>query len=123
MIFDGLAVTLWCQSFVHLMNIPNDKLRERLSASLAPDTIYTRLPPAQEALLPSPVPSANRARLRWFWLLTRILRHVRKPLPAGFPNPLYRRNGPIPPYSPSPTYSRVIPYTRTPPLNTSSKVS
>ncbi|KAK3675546.1 hypothetical protein LTR78_004630 [Recurvomyces mirabilis] len=117
-IWDGLATSIWMRNFTQFLNESHVQLTQRLTASLEPKGVRARLPPPQEALYPPFLPTAtSRAKQRWFWLLTRLLRHVRKPLAAGFPNPLYRsqRQPPIPL---SPVYDRVLNYTTTPALNT-----
>ena len=114
-IWDGLTTYTWAREFVHLLNKPLDELRACLTECLEPKSVFMHLPLPQEALYPPVVGSP--ARKRWFWLLTRILRHVRKPLPAGFPNPLLRREDPKAATF-SPVYRAVFDYTRIPPLNT-----
>lgn len=112
---DGLTSYTWMRDFIGFLNQSVPELRERLRELMKPDGILERLPTPQEALYP-PV-QGNRARRRWFWLLTRILRHVRKPLPAGFLNPL-RRHIPRARAIPlSPIYSPLLDYTTLPPLN------
>ena len=112
---DGLTTYTWMRDFIEYLNQPVAELRKELRVSLEPHELYQRLPPPQEALYP-PV-SGNRARQRWFWLLTRILRHVRKPLLAGFENPL-RRNQPRSKAIPlASTYSSLLDYSKTPSLN------
>ncbi|KAK0347376.1 hypothetical protein LTR02_002954 [Friedmanniomyces endolithicus] len=101
-IWDGLTTT-------------PQQLEERLQTLLEPDEVKSRLPLPQEALYP-PI-SGSRARQRWFWLLTRILRHVRTPLLAGFGNPLQRPTS-LPATPLSPTYAKALDYSRLPPLNT-----
>ncbi|KAK4560794.1 hypothetical protein LTR86_005374 [Recurvomyces mirabilis] len=114
-IWDGLATSIWMRNLTQYLNESSVQLTQRLTVSLEVEGVRARLPPPQEALYP-PLTS-SRARQNWFWLLTRLLRHVRKPLSAGFPNPLYRsqRRPPIPL---SPVYDKVLDYTTTPPLNT-----
>ena len=114
-IVDGLTNYNWMRNFIFFLNQPIVELRKRLEELLEPKGLHERLPFPQEALYP-PVPG-NRARQRWFWLLTRILRHVRKPLEAGFPNPLRRRTPRTEAISLSPTYAPVLDYSKTPPLN------
>ncbi|KAK0278084.1 hypothetical protein LTR35_009406 [Friedmanniomyces endolithicus] len=101
-IWDGLTTT-------------PQQLKERLQTLLELGEVNSRLPLPQEALYP-PLPG-SRARQRWFWLLTRILRHVRTPLLAGFENPLQRRNS-LPPTPLYPAYAKALDYSRLPPLNT-----
>lgn len=112
---DGLTTYTWMKDFVEFLNQPIPELRKRLVGLLQPHDLYKRLPAPQEALYP-PI-SGGRARQRWFWLLTRILRHVRKPLQAGFDNPLRRRNPRQYAVPLSPTYAPLLDYSRTPPLN------
>lgn len=115
-VVDGLTGYMWMKDFVHLLNKSVEELRNDVREALQPTAFKQRLPLAQEALYPSI--SGNRARKRWYWLLTRILRHVRKPLPAGFPNPI-RRKGHIPaPQAPHPKYASVLDYSKVPPNNT-----
>lgn len=114
-ITDGLTNYTWMRSFIHLLNKPLPDLHSALQADITPEALLSRLPPPQESLYP--LITGSLARKRWFWALTRILRHVRKPHPAGFSNPL-RRSTPLKP-SPLPkTFSPVLDYTRLPPLTT-----
>lgn len=114
-ILDGIAMYVCMRDFVHFLNSPLDTLREQILKIHTPETIRAALPLPQEVYYPTI--TGSRARRRWFWLLMRILRHVRKPLQAGFPNPLYRR-APSLPTPLSPIYAAVLDYNRTPPLNT-----
>lgn len=115
-IWDGLTNYVWFRSFVQLLNRGVAELTEKLAELIRPEGVMKRLPLPQEALYP-PV-EGSRAKQRWFWLLTRILRHVRKPLEAGFINPLRRRNPRERAIALSPTYAPVLDYTIVPPLNT-----
>ncbi|KXT12737.1 hypothetical protein AC579_8914 [Pseudocercospora musae] len=114
-ISDGLSAYSWMKDLIRILNEPLDKLKAETKETIRPQALRKRLPPPQEALYPS-IPG-SKARQRWFWAITRLLRHVRKPLPVGFDNPLRRRltRGPV---SFSPVYDKVLDYTRTPPLNT-----
>ncbi|KAK0314212.1 hypothetical protein LTR82_013137 [Friedmanniomyces endolithicus] len=114
-IWDGLTTYVWMRDFVHHLNRTPQQLKERLQTLLELGEVNSRLPLPQEALYP-PLPG-SRARQRWFWLLTRILRHVRTPLLAGFENPLQRRNS-LPPTPLYPAYAKALDYSRLPPLNT-----
>ncbi|KAI0395658.1 hypothetical protein F5Y17DRAFT_182575 [Xylariaceae sp. FL0594] len=118
-IVDGLSVVRWLTHFVHILNTPStDLIRADIEKAVAPDAIYARLPPAQEDLY-APVAS-SRARTRWFWAITIVLRHVRKrPAPAAaFPNPL-RRATPLSSARPfEARYPALFDYAQTPPLNT-----
>jgi len=112
---DGLTNYAWMRSFIHLLNKPLPDLHTALRKNITPQALLSRLPPPQESLYP--LITGSLARKRWFWALTRILRHVRKPHPAGFSNPLRRatavKTSPLPP-----TFSPVLDYTRPPPLTT-----
>lgn len=114
-IVDGLTNYNWMRNFTFFLNLSVDELRRRLKQLLEPTGIYDRLPLPQEALY-TPI-EGSRARQRWFWLLTRILRHVRKPLPAGFTNPMRRKRARTQAIPLSPTYAPVLDYQKTPPLN------
>ena len=114
-IWDGLANYVFFRDFVKLLNLNLMDLKARLRELLRPEGMLERLPPPQEALYP-PIPG-SRARQRWFWLLTRILRHVRRPLPAGFENPLLRRRPREKAIALSPIYDPLLDYTIIPPLN------
>lgn len=114
-IADGLSAYLWMNDVIRILNAPIDTIKAEISKCIDPEATKSRLPLPQEALYPQ-IPG-SKARQRWFWAITRILRHVRTPLPVGFDNPLKRRQK-REPISLSPTYSKVLDYTRTPPLNT-----
>ncbi|KAH0839031.1 hypothetical protein FOPE_05377 [Fonsecaea pedrosoi] len=114
-IVDGLTSMRWMSSFIDLLNQPAQRLCSEAS-HLCTTPPVDRLPPAQESLYP-PM-KGSRARQRWSWLLTRMLRHTRKPPPASFRNPL-RRTTALPRAVPfDPKFSNVLDYTRSPPLNT-----
>lgn len=114
-ISDGLTNYTWMRSFVHLLNKPLPDLHASLQKDIKTEALLSRLPPPQESLYPHI--TGSPARQRWFWVLTRILRHVRTPHPAGFSNPL-RRSSPVNPSTLPPTFSPVLDYTRLPLLNT-----
>lgn len=114
-IWDGMATYTCFRDFVYFLNTPIPELKTKLLGMLQEEKVLNRLPPAQEQLYP-PI-SGNRARQRWFWVITRILRHVRKPLPAGFENPLKRQQIRAQAVAMSPTYAPVLDYTTAPVLN------
>jgi hypothetical protein len=114
-ITDGLTNYTWMRSFVHILNKSLPELHAALQADIAPEALLTRLPLPQESLYPHI--SGSKAKQRWFWALTRILRHVRKPHQAGFSNPL-RRETAVKPSALPPTFASVLDYSRLPPLNT-----
>ncbi|TKA66017.1 hypothetical protein B0A49_09310 [Cryomyces minteri] len=114
-ISEGLTMYSWMSHFLSLLNTPDSELSASLPKLLEPESFQKRLPLPQEDHYP-PI-RGTRARQRWFWTLTLILRHIRKPLPPAFPNPL-RRLIPRPHATPmSPTYDKTLNYNRTPPLN------
>ncbi|QDS73005.1 hypothetical protein FKW77_009046 [Venturia effusa] len=90
MVADGLSVFNWVQDFIDLMNREVYQVQAEMDNALDPHEIEEKLIPAQEDLYPT-VPG-NLARQRWFWAITRILRHVQKPLSSGFVNPLRRKH-------------------------------
>nr|POF26118.1 hypothetical protein CFP56_22266 [Quercus suber] len=114
MIMDGLTSMVWTRNLIDLLNMPTLALLQRLRTSILSLSIRRRLPLPQEALYPPIL--GSQARQRWWWLLTRILRHVRMPLRAGFSNPLARieRQKAI---SLPPIYETVLDYTKPPVLN------
>ena len=103
------------RDFVNFLNTPLAELKSTLSHLLDESKVRDRLPPAQEQLYP-PI-AGNRARQRWFWVITRILRHVRKPLPAGFENPLKRQCPRTNAVALSPVYAPIFDYSTPPLLN------
>ncbi|KAM3415511.1 hypothetical protein BST61_g9032 [Cercospora zeina] len=114
-IADGISMYAWTNSFLKHLNESTDGLKMRIKETIDPEDMQRRLPMPQEALY-SKIPGSI-ARQRWFWVITRILRHVRRPLPAGFANPARRakKRTAIPLW---PSYGAVLDYKRTPPLNT-----
>lgn len=112
-ISDGLTSTTWIIDFKRLLN----ETSKHLQAAVEPliSTLHERLPPPQEDLYP-PV-SGSRARQRWFWAISLALRHVQKPLPAAFLNPLSfetPRKSKVPDNK---VFAKVLDYSWTPPLN------
>ena len=120
-ITDGLTNSAWNIHFMRLLNTRMADLRAELPSLITTDSLKSRLPLPQEALYP-PIPG-NAARKRWFWVLSLILRHVRKPLPAAFPNPLPRTTPRKTATALTPTFSSVLDYSTTPPLNTFTKTA
>ncbi|KAI0485743.1 hypothetical protein F4859DRAFT_394148 [Xylaria cf. heliscus] len=115
-IVDGLSCMSWMADFIRLVNMPTKQIRQRIETAILPDSIGAALPPAQEDLYKPVAPT--KARTRWFWAITIVLRHVKKPMPAAFPNPLHRAT-PLSKAKPfTPKYSKVLDYSETPPLNT-----
>ena len=112
-ITDGLSNANWIAHFIRLLNTPTSSLLTSIPSLI--ENMHKSLPVAQEDLYP-PV-TGNLARRRWFWALTLVLRHVRKPYPSAFPNPL-RRPTPLGTISSPRTYASVLHYDRLPPLNT-----
>ncbi|CAJ2511939.1 Uu.00g075640.m01.CDS01 [Anthostomella pinea] len=116
-IADGLSCRNWMSSLVKILNIPSKQIEDQISIAISPEITRNYLPPAQEDIYP-PI-SGSKARQRWYWTLTIVLRHVRKPMPTAFPNPL-RRVTALSEAKPIPqTYPTAFDYSRSPPLNTS----
>lgn len=116
MIWDGLSSYVFMTDFIKCLNESPEILRTQIAVYIRPASIQQRAPLPQEALYPQ-IYAGNTARQRWFWVITRILRHCRKPLPVGFENPL-RRAKRKEPVSLSPVYRDVLAYKSTPPFNT-----
>ncbi|KAI0154387.1 hypothetical protein GGR57DRAFT_492138 [Xylariaceae sp. FL1272] len=116
-IVDGLSCMSWMFDFVRIMNLPTAKIQQGIeSAVCSTDSVRSILPPAQEDLYAQV--ASTKARERWFWAITVVLRHVKKPMPEAFPNPL-RRDVPLSEARPfPPKYSNILDYSHTPPLNT-----
>lgn len=114
---DGLTAYNWFTHFIRILNQPLSTIVSELNTFKSASSISTRLPPAQEDLYP-PI-AGSKARQRWFWAILRVFRHVRKPLPPTFTNPLRhpQRNSTFTPLPP--TYSKLFDYTlsKSPPMN------
>lgn len=125
-ITDGLTGAAWTADFLRLLNQTPRALRDALGPLAA--TLHERLPVPQEDLYP-PV-RGSRARQRWYWAISLVLRHVQRPYPAAFPNPLLRcrTTTTSPQQQPAHpavlprerTFARVLDYSRPPALNTGS---
>lgn len=114
---DALSIYRYHAQFLDLLNTPVSTLEAQIADLCSPSAdLHSRLPEAQEDLYP-PVPG-NAARQRWFWAISRILRHVRRPPPRSFPNPLRRQVPLRQAEAMPPRYPAVLDYSRTPPLNT-----
>ncbi|CAK4032450.1 Hypothetical predicted protein [Lecanosticta acicola] len=114
-IADGLSAWVWMRDFVQALNESEAVLRQGIADCIDPHHMQRHLPLPQEALYPQ-IPGSV-ARQRWFWAITRILRHVRKQLPTGFENPL-KRPRPARVERLPPKYHPVLEYSRLPVLNT-----
>ncbi|KAK7725865.1 hypothetical protein SLS63_007857 [Diaporthe eres] len=113
-ISDGLTNANWSGDFKQLLNRKTDELQSAVPPLIS--TLHERLPPSQEDLYP-PI-SGSRARRRWFWAITLVLRHVQKPLPPAFQNPLRYPDAPIKAAAPDlRTFDKVLDYSKVPPLN------
>lgn len=113
-ISDGLTGSAWTIDFTRLLNQSFRALRDAIGPFAS--TLHERLPVPQEDLYP-PI-AGSRARQRWFWAITLVLRHVQKPYPEAFPNPLRRPSPRVPAEVPSTrTFTRVLDYTKPPALN------
>ncbi|ERF70124.1 hypothetical protein EPUS_00311 [Endocarpon pusillum Z07020] len=117
-IADALTIYRWHAHFLSLLNTPISVLEKqaaRLCFASSSD-LRSRLPPAQEDLYP-PI-TGNRARQRWFWAISRILRHVRRPPPPSFPNPLCRKTRLKSAERLPRHYPALLDYNKTPPVKT-----
>lgn len=113
-ISDGLTNANWAVDFMRLLNKKPQDLQNSIPSLIS--TLHERLPIPQEDLYPRI--SGSLARRRWFWAITLVLRHVQKPLPAAFSNPLRSPGPPARSMVPHPEeFDRVLDYSRTPPLN------
>lgn len=116
-IADGLTIYRWHAQFLDLLNSPTSMLEaQAVQLCLSSTNIHDRLPSAQEDLYP-PI-HGNKARQRWFWAISRILRHVGHPPPPAFPNPLRRKIALKTAEAMPPRYPALLEYSKVPPLNT-----
>lgn len=113
-ISDGLTNFTWLNHFVKLLNTPIFQLETSIFSLSTINSIQSRLPSAQEDLYPRI--SGSKAKKRWFWLLSVVLRHVKKPLPAAFTNPLRRDTADSSHIEP--IYNDLLDYSKTPPTRT-----
>ena len=120
-ITDGITLFRWMNDFIDLLNSSGPNL-DNMAEALSKSNPEERLPPPQESLYP-PVPigsttkPSESARHRWHWLISRILRHVRKPAPACFANPLRRPTTLSKAITVPAKYPGVLGYSKVPPLN------
>lgn len=113
---DGLSVFRWANHFIDLLNTSPHILSQMLESAISdPRAVLSRLPPCQESLYPPR--GRTIAAQRWNWLITRLLRHVRRPAPRAFPNPLARRIPLSAAEDLPPTYATALDYSKKPPLN------
>ena len=117
-ISDGLSAYNWFKDFIRILNLPAPAIEDEIGTALHPSTLREKLPSAQDDLYPPIL--GNRARQRWIWAIVRVLRHVKKPLPPTFANPLYRSTRLSEPLALVPTYSELFSYEggNMPPLST-----
>lgn len=115
-ITDGLTNFTWLSHFVKLLNTPLAILEDAVNSLSSQTSVQARLPLPQEDLYPRI--SGSKAKKRWFWLLTLVLRHVKKPMPAAFPNPLRRKTSLKEAIAMPPAYKSYLNYNVKPPLNT-----
>ncbi|KAF1833290.1 hypothetical protein BDW02DRAFT_570174 [Decorospora gaudefroyi] len=87
-ISDGLSAYNWFSHFTHILNLPASQIETDIHRCRMAEEMRKKLPAAQEDLYP-PI-AGNKARQRWFWVLIRVLRHVKATLPPTFENPLRR---------------------------------
>ncbi|CAO2656849.1 Nn.00g056520.m01.CDS01 [Neocucurbitaria sp. VM-36] len=116
-ISDGLSAYSWFSHLIRIFNTPAQDIEAQISASISQERIKQILPSAQEDLYP-PI-AGNRARQRWFWAIIRVLRHVKKPLPSTFANPLRREQRLEKAVAFEPKYAELFDYSEAarPPMN------
>ncbi|KAF2754085.1 hypothetical protein EJ05DRAFT_469179 [Pseudovirgaria hyperparasitica] len=107
-ITDGMSAYNWLSHFIRLLNTSEQILLENVDKFRTQEQIKSRLPPAQEDLYLE-IPG-NKARQLWFWAILRVLRHVRKPLPACFVNPLRKETRSSQDFEPK--YQDILDYSR-----------
>ncbi|KAK7540652.1 uncharacterized protein J3D65DRAFT_615991 [Phyllosticta citribraziliensis] len=115
---DGLVLLgNWWPHFLRLLNTPVAGLERSLEHERLPQRLWARLPRAQEDLYPRV--QGSIARQRWYWAIMRVLRHVRKPPPQGFFNPLKQAKRRDHAILPPPKYPDVFEYSeeKKPPIN------
>lgn len=116
-ITDGLTCGAWALDFIRLLNKDSKELE--LSIGPLSKTLGERLPLPQEDLY-QPI-LGSRARQRWFWAITLVLRHVQKAMPAAFANPLRfascTKDAAVPQHR---QFERVLDYSKPPTLNAGS---
>lgn len=113
-ITDGLTNGAWALDFLRLLNKDSKELEDLIEP--LSKTLPKRLPLPQEDLY-LPI-NGSRARQRWFWAITLVLRHVQKAMPAAFQNPLRftlsSRTSAVPETR---QFEQVLDYSRAPTLN------
>jgi hypothetical protein len=87
-ISDGLSAYNWFSHFLRILNTPSSVIESSITHSIPAETLRHKLPHPQEALYPKV--AGNAAKQRWFWAIMRVLRHVQRPMPPTFTNPLRR---------------------------------
>ncbi|KAF2869261.1 hypothetical protein BDV95DRAFT_576925 [Massariosphaeria phaeospora] len=107
-ISDGLTAYNWFSHFLRILNTPGPEIERDIANFMTKESLATRAPPAQEDLYPSV--TGNKARERWFWAIVRVLRHVKKPLPPTFMNPIRREERLIEAISLEPKFSKLFDY-------------
>ncbi|KAF2013268.1 hypothetical protein BU24DRAFT_424270 [Aaosphaeria arxii CBS 175.79] len=114
---DGLSAYNWFSNFIRILNLPAEAIKQEIESFRYPESIASRLPPAQEDLYP-PV-AGNKARQRWFWAIMRILRYISKGTPPQMVNPLRREQRLSKAVEFPPTFDQLFDYSegRRPPMN------
>lgn len=115
-ICDGVTSQFWMRHFLELVNTPLRTLETSVSALSSLPSLRKRLPSAQEDLYPQII--GSKTRQRWFWALSVVLRHVKKPMPAAFPNPLRRDDPATFQWRLNPDYQGLLDYSKSPPTIT-----
>lgn len=107
-ISDGLSSYNWFSDFVRILNLSEKELETEIHTNRQEDVIRSKLPPAQEDLYPRV--ARTKARQRWFWVITHVLRHIRKPTVQSLTNPLRRDHRLQRPYAFAPSFSKIFNY-------------
>ncbi|KAL5411714.1 hypothetical protein PMIN04_010141 [Paraphaeosphaeria minitans] len=107
-ISDGLSSYNWFSDFLRMLNLSEKELETEINTGRQEDVIRSKLPPAQEDVYHRV--ATIKARQRWFWAITHVLRHLRKPTLQSFPNPLKREHRLQYPTTFPPTFSKIFNY-------------
>lgn len=115
-IADGLTAYAWNGHFIELLNQSLETIRSDVKKLLDENGVWQSLPKALEDLYP-PI-AGSRARQRWFWAVSRVLRHTRKVHNTALPNPLARTKPLRRAQRMQSKFDKVLDYSVVPPLNT-----
>lgn len=114
-IADGLTAYSWNAHLLDLLNQSTDRVQSDLKNHLVRNKIWDELPKALDDLYPPVV--GNIARQRWFWAISRVLRHSRAVHTTALPNPLRRPEPLARARRMAPKFNKILDYSIVPPLN------